>query len=977
MFLKRVEMQGFKSFADKTIIEFDHSITGIVGPNGCGKSNITDAIRWVLGEQSAKSMRGDKMNDVIFAGSANRRRVNLAEVTLVFDNRNHILNRQENEVEVTRRLYRESGEANYLINRRPVRLKDIVDLFLDTGLGKDSLSIISQGNVLSFAESKPLERRSIFEEAAGVAKYKKRKLETLSRLERGEQNLEQNRFILAELEKQVNPLKRQAKKAELYRQKKERLQKIEIAVLVNSIRQLYENLEALDQQLFDSNTKKTVCQTDIEVGESQIQVWRKEIHEMDHRVQQLQDRLMNANNSIVSLEARKSEWEEKSKYILEVGNLEQQQQELQHLYQNAKLEYEDRLSRQRAYEQAIQLSQSQLASISTELLDYKNELDISSFRCQKLENHLQVLEQLQKNPFNHNAGLKTIVEHQASLDGIIGVIGQLLQVIPNYEEAISTALGGAINQVLTNNEVSARHAIDFLKRNQAGRCTFLPLNVCQARYVSKEALTILQSQEGYLGLASDYATIDSKYQAVIDALLQNVLVVENLEKGNEISALVHRQYKIVTLDGEVIHRGGSMTGGRLKQETNLMTIKKEFNTLQANLDALLAKKEIARRNYEKAEANRRKAASTLEENRLALASLVPVVEAKKARMDKYWADLERLGKQEKQSEEGPSFIFDLNKAYQVRDEVTKKIQALREQRYQAENQLERKEAKLRQKRSELNDVQQDSHRLEIEKSKQETKLESNLQRLSSEYKMTYQFAKKKVDVQDFKQEEAEVQQLCQEIEALGNINMDAPEQYAEVNERYETLEKHIQEIETSISQLLKAVDEMDDVMKSQFQETFEQVNEAFGETFSAIYGGGKAFLRLQDPNDLLGTGIEIFAQPPGKTVHNNMLFSGGEKSLIALSVLFAILKVKPIPLVILDEVEAALDPANVSRFAQYLTHYVDKSQFLVVTHRPGTMEKADILYGVTMQAQGVSSLLKVNLVDAMHFSDDNAKGDEQ
>ena len=292
----------------------------------------------------------------------------------------------------------------------------------------------------------------------------------------------------------------------------------------------------------------------------------------------------------------------------------------------------------------------------------------------------------------------------------------------------------------------------------------------------------------------------------------------------------------------------------------------------------------------------------------------------------------------------------MNEAYQMRDEVTKKIQSLRQERYQLGNQLERKEAQLRQKRSELNDVQQDSHHLEIEKSKQETKLETNLQRLSSEYQMTYQFAKKKVDVHDFKQEEMEVQQLRQDIEALGNINMEAPEQYAEVNERYE-------------------------LMKKQFEETFIQVNEAFGETFSVIYGGGKAFLRLQDPDDLLGTGIEIFAQPPGKTVHNNLLFSGGEKSLIALSVLFAILKVKPIPLVILDEVEAALDPANVSRFAQYLTHYVEKSQFLVVTHRPGTMEKADVLYGVTMQQQGVSSLLKVNLVEAIHYGADDKKGD--
>ena len=336
-------MQGFKSFADKTLIEFDQPITAIVGPNGCGKSNITDAIRWVLGEQSAKSMRGDKMNDVIFAGSLERRKVNLAEVTLIFDNSQKQLNIDQKEVEVTRRLYRDSGEANYLINHRLVRLKDIVDLFLDTGLGKDSLSIISQGNILSFAESKPYERRSIFEEAAGVAKYKKRKLETLAHLERSKANLEQNQLILEEIEKHNSPLKRQAKKAELYQQKKESLQKIEITVLVNTISSLHEQLANLDQQLFEVNTSKTVLQTDLQVGESQVQIWRKEIHEMDLNIQKYQDQIMQSNNAIVHLENRKSEYEEKSKYVLEVGNHQEKEKELQQLYQNAKIEYEDRL----------------------------------------------------------------------------------------------------------------------------------------------------------------------------------------------------------------------------------------------------------------------------------------------------------------------------------------------------------------------------------------------------------------------------------------------------------------------------------------------------------------------------------------------------------------------------------------------------------------------------------------------------------
>lgn len=970
MFLKRIEMQGFKSFADKTLIEFDQPITAIVGPNGCGKSNITDAIRWVLGEQSAKSMRGDKMNDVIFAGSLERRKVNLAEVTLIFDNSQKQLNIDQKEVEVTRRLYRDSGEANYLINHRLVRLKDIVDLFLDTGLGKDSLSIISQGNILSFAESKPYERRSIFEEAAGVAKYKKRKLETLAHLERSKANLEQNQLILEELEKQISPLKRQAKKAELYQQKKESLQKIEITVLVNTISSLHEQLANLDQQLFEVNTSKTVLQTDLQVGESQVQIWRKEIHEMDLNIQKYQDQIMQSNNAIVHLENRKSEYEEKSKYVLEVGNHQEKEKELQQLYQNAKIEYEDRLQRQNVLEQELKLGQKQLAKIANDLLDCKNNVDLSSYRYQQIEKRLQVLKEISKNPFSHNSGLKAITENKESLSGIIGVIGQLLKVEEKYALAISTALGAAVQHILTNDEKSARLAIQFLKQNQAGRCTFLPLSVCQERFVSKEILLVLANQDGYLGLASQYCKIDGTYQAVIKSLLNNVIVVENLTKGNQIANIINHQYKIVTLDGDVIHRGGSMTGGKNKNDFNIMTMHKEIKSLELNLDALAAKKELALKAYDKVLKERQNISASLEQCRLSLASLVAIVDVKKARMDRYFTDLELCGKKALNDDEmsQPSFILDLNKAYEKRDELNKKLQLCKQKRNQEDNQLERKEAQLRQKRNEFTKLQDECHILDLSKGKYETKLENCLQRLSSEYRMTYQFAKDKVEINDLAQKEEEVQALRDEIESLGNVNMNAPEQYQEVNERYETLKNHIQEIESSIKQLLKAVDDMDMIMKEQFQVTFKKVNDAFGEIFKAIYGGGKAFLRLDNPQDLLTSGIEIYAQPPGKTVHNNLLFSGGEKSLLALCVLFAILKVKPIPLVILDEVEAALDPANVLRFAKYLSNYIDQSQFLVVTHRPGTMEKANTLYGVTMQQQGVSSLLRVNLVDALHFS---------
>ncbi len=978
MFLKRIEMQGFKSFADKTVISFEYPITGIVGPNGCGKSNISDSVRWVLGEQSARQMRGEKMNDVIFSGSADRRQLNMAEVTLVFDNSNHILNSQNDELEVTRRLYRDSGDAQYLINRNPVRLKDVIELFLDTGLGKDSLSIISQGNVITFAESKPKDRRGIFEEAAGVAKYKKRKLESLNRLERTRLNLERSTDILNELEKQVSPLKRQAHKAEIYREKKKRLEEIEITVLVQDIQELNDKLEECKKALFDIETKAQMCATTIQIGEMKIQDERRQNAQLEREISALQEELMHNIDSISALEARKTEMDERRKYIIETGSREQKAKETRGLLASAKEEYEDRKSRLDAINREINLDKERLTQIAQKQFDLNNEYEQSAGILRNLQNQKVYLDNMLRDPLSstRQGGAKSIMDNRNALKGILGVIGQVIKAKPGYEEALSEALGGAMYNIVTTDEACARDAIRFLTRNQSGRATFLPLTVCQPRWISKEAALIAENTPGYRGPASDFADYDPKFEPVAASLLRNVMVVEDMESGNELSSLTSRQYKIVTLNGEVIHRGGSMTGGKTRHSTTIVTAQKEADEVNQKIDAQTAKTELLRKQVQQADQQKSEITSRLQQHRISAASLEPVVDAKQAKYEKLRNDLALLTPDspentEEDLPEADEMVSRLNAAYSRRDEITSSIRTKREQRIQLSQETDRKEMQLRQTRKDMQRYQDSSSQIKIDQGKIETKIENALNRLVSEYQLTYEFAATKVSDLQVENAREEVLQLRADIERLGNINMNAPEEYNEVNERYEMLKKSIEELTQSRDKILAAIDEMDRVMIRQFKTMFDKINNEFNEIFRNLYGGGKARLILEDPSDILNTGIDIDAQPPGKAVQNNMLFSGGEKSLIALCVLFAILKVKPVPLVILDEVEAALDQSNVERFAQYLHNYTDRTQFIVVTHRPGTMQNTDVLYGVTMQHQGVSQMLKVELKDAMNMAQEN------
>ena len=975
MFLKRIEIQGFKSFADRVNITFDHSITGVVGPNGCGKSNIVDAIRWVLGEQSVKSLRGSAMTDVIFTGSELRRSVNFAEVTLVFDNSDRSFDLSFDEVEITRRLHRQNSEAEYLINKTPCRLKDILSLTMDSGIGRDSLSLISQGTITSFSEAKPIDRRGIFEEAAGVAKYRKRKDEAVSKLEKTQVNLERINDIYLELQKQVYPLKKAAQKAKIYQEKKERLEKIEISVLSDQITRLKNDVENAQNELNDLQAKEALLEASIQVNENNNMLAKSEIHQLDLQIHTLQEDLIRVVNEIQTLETRKIEIDEKRKYTLEVGNQEEKANQLLSLLEEAKREFEDREQRLNQLNLDIQNLTSRSVEINRKLIDQNTKCDEANSKLNRASNRLEVAKNLESRPYMNQMGVQAIMNAQQSLVGVFGVVSKLLTPVIGYEEAIGVALGGALYHIVTKDEESARNAINFLKRNESGRATFLPMTVLFNRFISKEHQIVCDNTKGYLGTADDFVKCDPKFDLVKSSLLANVIVCDTLENGNHLAKLLNYQYKIVSLEGDVIHRGGSMTGGRQKDNHSPLSITKEINELKIRIEEYQNELKLHQDGLFDLNSRKSDLESDLLEKRIAAAQLEPVLEAKRAKYERLKDDLDQIApnlQQDSQSFE-EDLIDLLNRAYFKRDEYTGQLKSKRELRLKNAQESERRELQIRQQRRDLNGLQLVKRDIEIQITRQSTNIENLMNRLSHDYQMTYEFALTIPTVEGVENAVDEVNQLRSEIESLGNINMTAPQEYEAVNERYELLKKQYDEINESKEKILSLILELDTIMVEQFKDMLDKINAELPEVIQAMFGGGKAYLALENPEDLLNSGIEIHVQPPGKSIKNMRLFSGGEKSLIAISVLFAILKARHVPLCVFDEVEAALDQANVERFAAYLKKFSSSTQFIVLTHRSGTMAQCDVLFGVTMGKSGVSQMLKVRLADAMMMAEEGSE----
>lgn len=971
MFLKRIELQGFKSFADKTVIQFDQDITGIVGPNGCGKSNVNDAIRWVLGEQSVKSLRsGTNMSDIIFSGSEYRKPVNMARVTLVFDNSTRVFDSDFDEIEITRQILRANNEASYFINKTPCRLKDINDLVMDTGLGKDSLSIITQGNISSFADAKPEDRRSLFEEAAGVAKYKKRKKISLSKLEQTKENLDRLQDILDELERQIGPLEKQAKKAEKYISLRDKLSKIEISVLVEDIDQYNEKINQINKELFDIQAMHTSENVELLKQETRLESIRKEMYALDKQINELQGKYTKAMEENYQLERRKIEQDEKRKYMLKVADKKARQKEIQAMLEEARFEYQDRHQRLMQTQQDLNNRRNIVNDLKTKISKARYESDQANNILTQLQNRRQVLENMMKQPFAHQQGVRSVMQAKNSLSGVYGVVSELLIAHADKALAVNAALGGSIYQIITKNEADARNAISFLKRNRSGRATFLPLSVCHPRKMNEQVITIASTSPGFLGFASECVDCKEIFDPVKERLLGNVIVVDTLQNANETAKRLRYAYKIVTLDGDIVHTGGSMTGGVTKNQSTPVTMRQELDTINSKIEGQKIKADSCLNETEILTQKLQKENDAIVTLQIELAKLENIYATKKAKYDSILAEYQELGVDIEENAElaQDDLVVQMSKMHAVLDSLSLEIQSLRQSRFDKGNDAEQLENQIRLVRREMNSKQSQIHNYEMEIVKVKTQLENALNRLSTDYEMTYEYALTKKEDVEIESAKEEVIQLRQAISRLGNVNLDAPNEYKEVKERFDFMTSQKEDLEKASQQILAAIDEMDQTMISQFTDMFNKINAELDGVFKAMFGGGRASLSMVDPDDVLNTGIDIDVQPPGKMVKNIQTFSGGEKALIAISVLFAILKARTMPLCIFDEVEAALDQANVERFARYLSHYRGQSQFIAVTHRPGTMEQCDTLYGVTMQKDGVSKVLKVQLKDAVHIA---------
>ena len=976
MYLKEIVASGFKSFADKLSIKLDDKTTCIVGPNGSGKSNIVDAVRWVLGEQSVKSLRGEgAMSEVIFSGSKSRNPLNVASVELIFDNSDHYLNIPYTEISIKRKVYR-NGENEYILNHEKCRLKDITDLLMDSGIGKESFNIISQGEVDRILSTSSGERRIIFEEAAGILKYKKRKEEALRKLDRTHNNLDRVNDIINELEIQVEPLKEQSKKARKYLETKEKLEKLDIALITNDIlfysnevNKNKEKKESLEQEIVLLSNRSSLNNTEDMKNQQRLELLEQELNQINKDLVILAEEVEKLNGERLLLRERTSKndtnevLEKLRKELDNKGNISKKIELLQEEVKLLENKRKDKIST--------------LDKNKTELEKINKEQNMEQLEYSKMDRDLITL--------NHKIdSIKTEIEaggnvpssvrkvlNEHSLEGIHNTIGNILEIDNEYIKALEIAISSSKNFIITEDENAAKSAIRYLKDNHLGRATFFPLTVIKKRYVDKETLSILRNDSDFIAVLSDLVKYNKKYESIIENQLGTVIVSKNIDSATRLSKKIRARYKVVTLDGDVVHIGGSMSGGSsyssksmISLKQNLLEYQNELENKQERLENV--KEKVRELSSRKDEINEIYATNSRDKMLLdqELSSKIDELSKREKELDEINSKITSYESVENNSIDQKE--QELMNAYQQKSTEKDKM-SLRKESIVVEIDnlkqiIEEATAKEKSENSKLRNLEKEVNDLEVKITRADVKLDSMLNTLNEDYSMTYEKAKS-MYVLEIDEDEArnKVSIYKSEIRKLGMVNLAAIEEYERVNTRYEFLNNQKEDLLKAEETLLDIMNEMDDVMIEEFKKTFEKIRQEFKVVFRELFHGGNADLILTNPDDILTTGVDIVASPPGKKLTTITLLSGGEKTFTAISLLFAILNVKTVPFCLFDEVEAALDDANVNAFGNYLKNYKNKTQFLIITHKKKTMEYADTLYGITMQESGVSKLVSVKL----------------
>lgn len=978
MYLKQIVATGFKSFADKTVIDFNEGMTGIVGPNGSGKSNVVDAVRWVLGEQSVKSLRGDgSMTDVIFSGSKLRNPASYASVELIFNNTDHYFHVDYSEVSIKRTVYR-TGENEYFINDEKCRLKDIVNLVIDNGIGRDAFNIISQGNVQEILSSKSEDRRIIFDEAAGVSKYKKRKLEALKKLEKTNNNITRVNDIILELEQQLSPLYEQSLKATKYIDAKKELQQIEIALIKTDINTINKEYQDAKNRIEILNNEITSFLSQNSTIVSQIEKEKLEHHKLNEHIYALQKELLEITTNVERLSGEKKMAHEREKYNSEdmkvqtnIVHLKESILRLTHDIHVLELEVKKELAKKDDIQNELNQVRSKIKKSKDSELGFAQDYRSLQQLDMNLKHQIHSLEiSIEENSAMPSA-VKMVLSNPKL--NIKHVLGKLIESKDEYIRAIDIALGYNANFMVVNHENEVKGAIEYLKNNRLGRATFLPLNVIKPKTLDQEILHLIKTHPSFIDVASNLVTYDKKYENVILNHLGQTIVVKDIDGANEIAKLIHYRAKIVSLDGELIHVGGSITGGVQKnassiigEKNRLEALLKEEQQTKNKLESLDGKRNQNFEDLKKLEEKEKEIIFELLKIEEIVSNKNNIIGQKRYEQEDIEKELNAL--ENKDLNAMDSILEAYYKELERKNQLEHTIQIQISKNDQMNKQIEELEKSVKYNNSDLYQKQNQLKDLEIKQGKMDVKLDSLLNTLNEEYMMTFEKANSEYELM-YEVEEArtKVYNLKAILRELGNVNIDSIEDYKKVKTRYEFLNDQRNDLFKALNTINEVIKEMDLIMTESFEKTFKLIQVEFSQVFKHLFGGGEASLKLTSPENILETGVDIIALPPGKKLQHISLLSGGEKALTAIALLFAILKVRPVPFCILDEVEAALDENNVLGFSKYVTKLKELTQFIVITHKKKTMEYMDTLYGITMQESGISKLVSVRLEDVRNY----------